>query len=364
MVAANWDDFEFRIPEVLQSHELTRSRNRVPSRELANADRVDALNSLARGSCQPLYQAISVPLADQFNSVATASTRNELVNRYNEVLQSMNTMQEQWTEFLARCVAFDAFNENGGKTPSEQLASTTLSEEWKRQVLSGPVFKPQRLQSIVTAEFVSRNGNDMRGLLVQDCDSLARQLASDCVQQLLDLVESFSIGIAQWYSGHTCCYRFFRRNVRTTSARDTRAIAANRGTAQYVIEAHEHHLMDAYACHPLNAPIEIPSSVRQLVRHSPDWLKGHLRLAVGTLTQEVIHERVISETRWAVADALPRMHFDPALTIGSFVLTAWGPSDIGEVEKTAKFDVVERVLDVEQPETRTSLPLWQRVLGG
>lgn len=363
MVAtADWDMIQFEIPASLRSFEASETKGIPSRRELLNSNRFGGIQFIARDTCVSIHRLLLPLIEPRLESLEVAEGRNQLVNAYNDAVLDLTNYQRQWTRFLQQVWTFDGFDTIVAETEHEMRSVRDSRASWLQQGLSGRVFSTHEPQSIVTAEFVSRHGHDMRELLLQDVHELTKQVTQLCVQQLLDLVGLLSVGIVQWYPGNTSRYLFFRRGFYSSSAVESPTSPEIIGRTISEVECHEHHLMDAFACHPANAPVGIPASVQQLIEQGPNWLQKQFQLINGTLTQESVKRLVVRDETWQIVRRVPRMHNDPALVIGPFVLAGWGPSDeeVGSLSGRS-------VVSTGQLQTLPNpgiVPFVKRLLGG
>ena len=254
-------------------------------------------------------------LSSNFYDLKNATNRNDQIGCYNEILLSIEEMNQQWCSFLMDCWLFDDFATIQAESQRGMQEATKARENWKKSGLLDEVFQPDSFPSIATAEFVSRNRYELKAHLIEDSIGHSKQLATRCAKQLVQLTSMNAMGLTEWYEGNICRYTFFRRSV-----------FAEKGLTQNQLICHEHHLVDAFVCHPSNAPVSIPDNVGVLISRAPKWLAPELRLVVGTMILEEISEKVVKVEQWKVRKRIPRMHDDPALVIGPVVLTGWLPT--------------------------------------
>ena len=166
MVAiANWDDVQFEVPQALESFEGVASTSR---RDLLREGTAFTLKSFARSGCQLLYPVILQRIQPRLKTLALANERHSLIHSYNETLLDLNAKQREWTDFLKQVWLFDGFETIQAETLEERTAAHSSRERWLQEGLSNRVFNPTGFQSIVTAEFVSLHGENMRDMMVQD----------------------------------------------------------------------------------------------------------------------------------------------------------------------------------------------------
>jgi hypothetical protein len=93
--------------------------------------------------------------------------------------------------------------------------------------------------------------------------------------------------------------------------------------------------MHAFATTIRNSTVIMPAKIARLVTTIPDWIYPFVRIIDGTVMRERILEL---EYRTDITQQItprdePIYGGDPALAIGSFVLTGWGPRDIEPLQK-------------------------------
>ena len=195
------------------------------------------------------------------------------------------------------------------------------------------------------------------------------RLTKSLATSVFDMVESFFsameqlvdkevFGLIEWHSDSVCKFHFFRRLLihqfdgqtteRTEELWDaiddwggsrvtTTTTTAKKGRHIHEQIRHEQQLMEA-AKRPLAAPdLVIPEDVQEIVDAIPEWLAPFVRVAVG----ECFRERIIRHTEkteeWSQVIERAVTYFDPAITIGEFVLTGWGQrEDAAEMERRSR----------------------------
>ena len=183
-----------------------------------------------------------------------------------------------------------------------------------------------------------------------DFDRALRQAVNEFVGQVFEtlehMVDEQMVGLIEWFGGNVCRYHFFKAVVEHTAEElsgefdDDDDIAFDMdddddsfvdATAQSMpirhvhrLARHEHHAINAFCTSIDNSRVVIPDNVQQMIATIPDWLRPSVRVVDGTLVRELIVER---HERTEVTD-LPVYGWEPAVIIGHFVLTGWGPREI------------------------------------
>jgi hypothetical protein len=179
-----------------------------------------------------------------------------------------------------------------------------------------------------------------------------RELVESLFSALEHLVDKQVVGLIEWPTESLCKFHFFRRvlihvfegqtakehvreywrtvggreMVRTETTRNT----TTKGRDVHQLVRYEQQLMKASPRRLDTAELVVPLEVQRVLAAIPGWLSPFVRVAVG----ECFRERIIrhsekteqwedSETSQQV-DERPASYYDPAVTIGEFVLVGWG----------------------------------------
>jgi len=207
-------------------------------------------------------------------------------------------------------------------------------------------------ETIVSRELVSQSPNVIRPqfeeALQQEVENFARQFFD-----LLDhLVKRKLCGHVEWSPNQCCSYYFFRRVVIQTAAEtnnhvvearhpiskneDLRWVTGQRTTTTtqnvtHRIQSarHEHDLIEAMRTSIRNSNVVMSPPITRLVESVPDWLYPFVEVVDGRIVREHKEEEFLNSEEWTRVDVHdePIFHFDPAIIIGPFVLTGWGPAE-------------------------------------
>ena len=180
----------------------------------------------------------------------------------------------------------------------------------------------------------------------------ACELVESFFSSLEQLVDKEVVGLIQWHSDSVCKFHFFRRLLihqfdgqtttertesfwRTVDGRRVRRTEKTTTTATRGHDVHEHirheqQLMQA-AKQPLgSSELVIPEDVQEIVDVVPEWLSPFVRVAVGECFRERIIRHTEKNEKWEDSRVSkqvferPVTYYDPAVTIGEFVLAGWG----------------------------------------
>jgi hypothetical protein len=207
--------------------------------------------------------------------------------------------------------------------------------------------------------------------LTQSLARSACKLVESFFSALEQLVDKEVVGLIQWHSDSVCKFHFFRRLLvhefdgRTTKEQTatfwrsvdgreverTEKTTATTTKGRHVHEhiRHEQQLMNA-ANRPLgSSDLVIPEDVQQILDVVPHWLSPFVGVAVGECFRERIIRHTEKSEQWEDSQITkqvierPVTYFDPAVTIGEFVLAGWGQREhAAEIERRAAAKKAER----------------------
>ncbi len=240
---------------------------------------------------------------------------------------------------------------------SADVQSEILSETMKDAdiQLSSP-------ENLATAEIASFEPNRIQTLLQASLRKSASKLVAELMDGLGVLVDRSVAGLHHWPSPNSVKYHFFRRRIAQTSVRVTKKrgrvqrrteeeargdfrqwkrVHERKTTSQVTcwLVHHKHETTNAIRTSLKNSKVIMPVFVQDLVKQIPDWMRPSIYVIDGYLIQETILEREVSQREFSqveLEEELLHGH-EPAVCLGSFVLTGWGPRDIElELERREK----------------------------
>ncbi|MCE5269542.1 MAG: hypothetical protein LLG00_16825, partial [Planctomycetaceae bacterium] len=115
---------------------------------------------------------------------------------------------------------------------------------------------------------------------------------------------------------------------------------------------HEQHVLNAICTTIGNSQVVMPPQVVSLIEQIPKWLYPHVRVIDGDIFRELIVEQDAGVEDWTkqieVRDE-PIWGVEPAVIVGHFVLTGWGPREVGqEQSRRQSIEQVQAKKVVEQ----------------
>lgn len=244
--------------------------------------------------------------------------------------------------------------------------------------------------NIATAELGSMPKDHVRDRLSRALAQVSQKLIEQFFDGLDLLLEKEKLGFSHWPGETAVNYRFYRTVVRARDAivhrTATQVVAPknDRGPDWTVtqtlhreikaipldisVEHHTHDAIDAFTTTIEESKVVMPREVEALIKAIPDWMRPSIRIIDGYLIRERVEEKkrrsetVVTEVTESVETTYqqrvkprpfnPYSHgFEPAVMLGTIVLTGWGPR---EIEATLK----ERELDANDQKLRKSAELW------
>jgi hypothetical protein len=203
-------------------------------------------------------------------------------------------------------------------------------------------------------------------------DSLRRnvaELVESFFLMLEQLVNKEVVGLIEWRSDSLCRFHFFRRLVthvsdgqsveereadywrqvdgRTVALREKSIHTTTKWREIHELIRHEQQLMKA-SKRPLDSPgVAVPEEIRRVAASIPAWLSPFVRVAVGDCFRERIIRHAEKEKHWEDTKVnrrvfeRPVLYYDPAITIGEFVLLGWGRrEEEHEKQRRTAFDAL------------------------
>lgn len=253
-----------------------------------------------------------------------------------DVLQLLQTMMETSVEVDPSILM---------KAEAEQAIRAKLSKE-----ISIRIDSPQNLAS---ADLAARPIAEIERILENGLQLAVQKLVTQVVDGLGVLVDRSVAGLVHWTGPNTVKYHFFRRRftgdsyeLRTVRGRiRPRPADDNPGDSRRLIQRHitttssnlvcflahhRHHAVEAFHTTIENSKVVMPPFVQTLVRAIPDWMRPIVKVIDGHLIREEITQHELHRERIVRTETFdePLQGPEPAVVLGPFVLTGWGPFEI------------------------------------
>lgn len=274
-------------------------------------------------------------------------------------IQSLNQLDRYRRDvdgmIRAACIANLEFRQEQGETHAGAKDAVVTGKLKEMLQSSFDAWMPVR--NVVDARLVSRPKAEIQTKL----ESALKQAVADFCQQFFDLlarmVDQELFGLVEWLPNNCCAYHFFRRVIiqenegaservseerfRTPRQPDRgfgrqivgrRTIEQTKGKGRHIhrFARHQHDVMQAIHTSIRDSRVVMPPSVQHLCETVPSWLYPFVQVIDGTIIRERIIERDATVDHWTdtqIRDE-PIIGYEPAVIIGAFVLTGWGPREV------------------------------------
>lgn len=281
--------------------------------------------------------------------------RATLVQAYNGSLERLDTFKQDVTTLLtSACRANLEFRQGQGQGQTHEAARDRALDAELQTMLSRAKWKEHPSMSVVNADVASQPTLLLRRRLNAAIGKAIDDFVAEFHKLLDRLVNAKLIGRIDWKPNHCCGYDFFKHVVvqenkgarrSTTRVRNeganrqiARPIVAHevttdvRGEGQHLHqhEEHEHVVINAVRTSIGDSQVIMPPAVVELTKRVPEWLDAFVQVVDGDLCTESIDTRTRKAEGWqdATVKRRPIYGWEPAVTIGPYVLTGWGPREV------------------------------------
>jgi len=307
-----------------------------------------------------LQETLAARLA--WNSLpAEVADRQSLVEAYVASLTQLGRFREDVEKLVrAGCQANLEFRQLAGETNVSGRDAALAAKLDAMLTEAACDWLP--IKNVLDARVVSQSVALLRPKLQTAINEAVDDFARQFFELLAKLVERQFFGLVEWLPNHCCGYHFFKRVVIQENlgslrpeildisfddfaddSGDSRAasgavrrqrIKETRGHGKHYhrFARHEHSVMNAVCTTIANSKVVMPPQVVALVKQVPDWLYPFVQVIDGDIFRERIVEQDTGVETWAdvrVRDE-PIYGYEPAVIIGPYVLTGWGPREVGQ----------------------------------
>ncbi len=341
-------------------------------------DRIRKLHARREETQLPglLHDAIFSRLT--WNTIPSDHTdRQPLVETYIASLKQLDGFrQDVQTMVRCACLANLEFRQGRGKThvgARDAVLAKKLDEMFSRAAAHWLPMK-----NVLDAKVVAQPVSVLRDQLRTALSEAAADFAKQFFELLARLVDRQLFGLVEWLPNHCCNYHFFKQVVIQENEGASQRVAGMRiddfnprdpeaagriigrrtihdirgeGKHYHRFARHEHSVMNAGCTTIRISRVVVPPQVVPLLERIPEWLYPLVQMIDGDIIRERIIEQDTRVENWAdvqVRDE-PIFGWEPAVIIGPYVLTGWGPREVGQeqarrktVEKTATAQTARR----------------------
>ncbi len=298
------------------------------------------------------FRALLNDLNDRFHGNVRMGVESEHVKTFSDLIPlyqagvtKIGNLQTDWYQFIESLVHFEV-DESVSHAASVILKKEHDKEKqnWLNQVWNDAELRREQIVPIIEARMSSSPVEEVRIRLTEDLDAKCSRLGLEIVSSLCRLVDLQVCGLVEWHGPNHCKYHYYSRILKTSTESELRSTLLKVNTAtdnQWVEKTvtsgkhmkslcrFVHHLTNAVRHVPGNATLPIPADRRKIIEAIPSWLLPDVRIVEGTLFRSTTITQDLASSDWK-NEQIDRVVFmrDPALTLGPFVLTGWGPKDI------------------------------------
>ncbi len=280
------------------------------------------------------------------NSILNAITLKESVETYAKILQIFNVCRAEWQTFCRSLIVIQ-----GQVADESDEAKRWIEREikaWHSQILGDVSLGGAIHTSRLTAELAARPLNELRSSLHQEFEQLKRQFVTEMLDMLIQLVGLEAIGLVQWFASDKCTYSSYVRKCefsnfnQTILSRHFYKVHGGWKRRDKIKEAVEEkrtlvrriqHLVEATEYKVGESKVTVPREQLDFLRTIPQWLSPAIRIVEGMLIRETMVEQDLGVQKLTETEDRVQWHNDPAITLGPFVLSAWGEAEIRREEQ-------------------------------
>ena len=363
-----------------QNFEIKIGDRTLPNREKQSA-KAEQQHSESVSSLDKSLLELRTYLSFQVNShfsgcktILNALTLKESIETYAKIFEVFETHRAEWQTFCRSLIVIQE-QVAGDSDEFKPLFEGELSA-WHSELLKGVNFGGTIQTSRVTAELAAQPLGEFKLSLQQEFEQLKKQFVTEMLEMLIELVGLEALGLVEWFGEEACTYSSY---VRTCEFEKTgeRALNTNfyielgmwKKRTQVSVELkgkrtlvrRTQHLVEATESKVAESKLIIPREQLGFLKTIPTWISPAIRIVEGMLIRETIAKQDLGVKTFTATEDRVQWHNDPAITLGPFVLSAWGETEIRR-EEQRQIDAQKDVgSDPENPKDRR-WP-WNKVTG-
>lgn len=279
----------------------------------------------------------------------------DIVLAYQDITSALKRMQDEWLGFLKSLVRIDVTRIGYLGRESDALVTKAV-DRCAKDIFSKPEMSQSRIYSPFTAQAISGSTTEVTQIAIRSAEHLVTDFVNKMIMNLDCLLNNCVCGIISRHPNQVCEYFYgYRKLVIETdsplASRSTlwmheterRKVSAGilsvttNAVSQFTVCFERHHLIHVIETEPEAGLVHVPRFQKQVIESIPAWLRPSVRLIEGTMIgrQLIEHdhapEKISHQAEEAYLEDLEiDFRFDPAVILGQFVLTGWGPSEIAE----------------------------------
>lgn len=278
-------------------------------------------------------------------SILNAITLKESVEAYAKILQIFNVCRAEWQTFCRSLIVIQ-----GQVADESDEAKRWIEREikaWHSQILGDVRLGGAVNTSQLTAELAARPLDELKSSLNQEFEKLQKQFVTEMLEMLIQLVGLEAIGLVEWFASDKCTYSSYVRKCEFSNFNQTmlstlyeeegrwkrsdkreKAVEEKRTLVRRI-----QHLVEATEYKVGESKVTVPREQIDFLRTIPQWLSPAIRIVEGMLIRETMVEQDLGVQKLTETEDRVQWHNDPAITLGPFVLSAWGEAEIRREEQ-------------------------------
>lgn len=302
-------------------------------------------------------------------SIKNAVTLRQVIHAYQTMHNRLIAIAGEWNALVENVIGFEGRKE-GALAPAQVEAQIQSEiDKWRREIHESEGMGGPMIESSLTAKLASQPVDTVKIQLDIDIQERLDACCKSILSQLISLVDLQVLAFIEWYSENTCTYSRFSRNV-VVEANDSvftdreriptdllpryRRFTKTSGTTSRILRKQIQHLVEATTYALGDSKVVIPRENMEFIRSLPKWLSPHVRIVEGTLIREILVDQDLGIQEWEILHDEVQWHGDPAIVLGPFVLSAWGPSEI-QAELAKQEAESKRQAELLAAESRTDI---------
>lgn len=342
------------------TEELRLMDGRINRQEVVPKDRGLLDKGQERGKSFPVQQEHH-ELEDHFLSVlfetANLDSLDDLLNPSREdvvltvksIVDRLNAFQREWGAFLRKLVRIDVERLRPDSTFDDYVRSALA--QYVDDVIMTEGGSPYRVSSPLIPAVLCLDSEAMRSESHKKLHDAIFRMAKHMVGNLDHLLKHWVCGLIVRHPNATCEYTYGYRKIEMKVNQSTSRFmyrnldpndpffGKNASVNEHVISSNSkitnvlcsHYLMHVIEVEPGKGYVHVPTFHQRVIDSVPSWLRSQVRLVEGTLVGGYVVEQDM-ETYEHKGDPTVEIfyHGDPAVVLGQYVLTGWGPSEIAD----------------------------------
>ena len=287
--------------------------------------------------------------------------KDELIETYGKSLSQIVGFGEDVHSLILAVCRTNLESRAGGGRQDDAERRAAVGRKFNEMIeKASPRIMPPK--NVLTADLIALPGDTVYETLKKSVRASVVEFVKEFFAVLERLVDKRIAGLIEWLGDNLCRYHFFKEvvihegvtmeeTVSTSQSwleQDYETITTKRTVEnEYRLAHHEHHVTHAFHTSIANSRVVVPLKVQGLIDKIPGWLAEYIDIVDGSLFRERVIERKYDEDTFTDVQTrdvpVPRMGWEPAVVIGSIVLTGWGPREIdAELARRKALETTDR----------------------